>query len=1508
MAGIATFTATPLASGSAIRFDWTLDASLNASNTIDIRLYLDMSLVDNIIKEVEVIPLVDASGVLTTSYIVDELTNGQEYRVLLEVTAMVEGDLNVFSRHLTAIPSTRPNPVFIKVGQDLDSGFYLKLFSDAELTTPLVRNSVDDGFSPLTGAFVIISNSLTGTSVYLDNSGNRLYNTHITPIQLSASFGHHEVSVRVVNMNGSSKTSATANLVIGSSITAVNVVRVAEQIAIDPSANAANLNYRTARMVLAWNAPDYVGSPALAGYTIRRAVFDASGVLGAFATIKTAVVASHVNNLNYIPDASYSYIDGTVVAGETYVYDIVGYNANGSGEAAVYGDDLLNSYSFRAVAWPTIDTVTSVPGNLSSTISSTITGGFDPSANIEFAVNVAGKGITRSTNPVLITGLNNLQRYAYNVSGFAPSPNVDKVYATPQSVLFYTTPIEAPPSVVAFSGSALDASANPLDGKIQLSWELSDNVLNFVSNEYSISTRIFRKLASAPDASYTLVTDVASNSLLNSFVNSSLTNGTVYNYVVRTVYTNTEVGGELLGAMSAPITVKPFKTPTKPFIVNLLSKNSMSDLSYNYTDYAPNTSGSPIVGHRFTLLNMNNGRASTVLTELDLSVDVLDGFNITAKAGALADIFGNLNAGTKYALVIDSFVVENGVRHYSTPNGVALVTAATRSTVPAGLTNVTVSNVDASGVALSTTANNGVLRLSWSYPEGQDASGMTFRIVNGVTGATILTAINSLTQDVGGLSVGSEAAGGFKVLPMLGPLVAPLNTAERVTGTAIFIPAAVSSLTILGRNSTSIDFSFNGVTYHGGMNASNTIYLVELIRKQASPLIDVLVDQFEVNHASGSLSGNFSNMSTNSKYRIRITTKALNPMVEDGYISSAPPFILDDVVVYDAPQNIALFEAKPSDAAIVSKWQPILSLPAGLSFGEYELAIKLATASDLSYNTVVLGPQQTSVYTYTQLTNSPPVVVLANGTEYAVRMRTNYLDANNVTVRSGWSDALLVTPQTAPNQPQSLIYTLNSTGTGISLSWDYDVTPTHYSIVVESADSSNYHFEADHVSISSLTFDHVASKYIYSGVTGLVPGRNYKAMVYADFKTIVSSTVYYSSSSPAFVNVTTYETPSVPRNLRAIMMDEAFQPIWDLPSNTGGQGALLNYEIYLSTSTPDASGVFAPSVGATLQDLAGIGISGSSGIFRVSHAQMVAGIKFVTLTNFQRYSFTVKSIILNSGIVVAASGLASLDRLYPRARPSAPTIGYIIIQTPTQSNIQMVMNSDPSFNIDKYQLFRRIIDASSNLVISPYTLIAEKTFPALGFNTIAQGAERIWTVVDDNTVSSPFWLDGNKFQYKFVVYHNDDNINSASGTNGDDVLEVETSQIIKIFKPFVCGADGLPVSSGVMIADMSSNTLSFLVNKAGSPISSVNTVLLANEVVQVRSSPDVNTSVTELANGLVQKSVGNNGGTAANQVVRVTLNGINFATLDDALSVVGNAVGTTIAVWPSDGAFSNLSN
>lgn len=1502
MAGITSFTATPLAAGSAVRFNWTLDASLNATNVTDVRLYLDMSLSDNFIREVEVIPFVDASGNLITSYIVDELVNGQEYRVLLEVL-VAPG--SVFTHHLTIVPSTRPNPVFIKVGQDLDSGFYLKLFSDAELTTPLVRNSEDDGFSPLTGAFVIISNNLTGTSVYLDNSGNRLYNTHNIPVQLDASFGEHEVSVRVVNARGSSKTSATANLVIGSSITAVNVVRVAEQIAIDPSANA-TAPYNVARMVLAWNAPDYIGSPALTEYRISRAVFDGSGVLGPFSGLSTQPVANFVNALSYIHDASYSYVDGNVVAGNTYVYNIVGVNANGSGEAAVYGSNLLNTRSFRAVAWPTISTVTSVPGNLSSTISSTITGGFDPSANIEFAVNVSGKGEYRSANPVLITGLNNLQTYGYIVTGFAPSPNVNKVYATPQHTLLYTTPIEAPPSIVAFSGSAVDASANPLNGAVRLSWELSSNLFNFVSNEYSISTRIFRKLASAPDASYTLVTDVASNSLLNSFVNSSLTNGTVYNYVVRTVYYNPEVGGELLGAVSAPITVKPFNTPAKPSPISITSNNSMVDLSYNYTDSA-NISGSAIVGHRFVLLNMNNGRTSTALTGLDLSVDVLDGFNTVSKAGTLANIFGNLNPGTKYSLSLDSFVVENGVRHYSTRNGVALSQDSTMFTVPSGLTNVTVSNVDGSGVALSSSNINGTLRLSWSYPEGQDASGITFRIVHGVTGAIIQDAINSLTANVTGLSVGVAFASGFKVLPILNTVSAPLNTAQAVTGTPISIPAAVSSLTILGRNSTSIDFSFNGVTYHGGMDASKTKYLVELLRDPVGlETNEVFVDQFEMDHAVGSLSGNFSDLSTNFDYKIRITTKALNPMVEDGYISSIP-FTQPNILVYDAAQNIALFEAKPSNAAIVSKWQPILSVPAGLSFDAYRLAIKLAISNNAAYKSIDLATQQVSVYTFSNLLD-PSATSLSNGVEYSVRMQTVYTDANNAQVLSSWSPALLVTPQTAPPPPTNLNYTLNSTGTGITLSWDYNATPTHYSIVVESDSTSDYHFEADNVSISSLTFDNLTNKYMYAGVTGLVPGRNYLARVYAEFQTMVSSIVYYSSSDPDTITVTTYETPSVPRNLRAIVMDQAFQPIWDLPSNTGGQGALLNYEIYLSTGAPDASGVFTPSASATLQDLAGTPINGSSGIFRVSHAQMVAGIKFVTLTNFQRYSFTVKSIILNGGNVVAASGLASLDRLYPRAPPSPPTIGYSIIQTPTQSNIQMAMNSDPSFNIDKYQLFRRIIDTSSNLVISPYTLIAEKTFPALGFNTIAQGAERIWTVVDDNTVSSPFWLDGNKFQYKFVVYHNDDNINGASGTNGDDVLEVETSQIIKIFKPFVCGADGLPVSSGVMIADMSSNTLSFLVNKAGSSISSVNTVLLANEVVQVRSSPDVNTSVTELANGLVQKSVGNNGGTAANQVVRVTLNGINFATLDDALSVVGNAVGTTIAVWPSDGAFSNLSN
>lgn len=1496
MAGITSFTATALDVGSALRFNWTLDASLNASNTTDIRLYLDMSLVDNVIQEVEVIPLADASGVLTTSYTVDGLINGQQYRVLLEVSTMdASNNVVVYSSHLKAIPSTKPNKVFIKVGQDSDNGFYLELYSDAALTTKLVPNSVDDGFSPLTGAYVVISNDLSGNSVYLDNSGNRLYTDRI---QMTAPFGQHEVNVRVVNIHGSSKTSATANLTIGSSITAVNVVNVAEHIALDPAASGYDEEYLVPAMILAWNAPNYTGSPQLTQYVIQRAPV-VSGVIGLFADIAT-VDSTNSNSLSYI-NAGFSYRDYSIVVGSSYAYNIVGKNVNGRGANAVYADDsLLKSAIFRAVAWPLITSVNSVPGNGSSVISSTMNGGFI-SAGVEFEVNADGMDSVRSANPVTLTGLTNLTQYSYMVTGYAPSPNVEgKVYATPASPPYTTTPIESPPSVVSFSGTALDADANPMDGTVKLYWQLSSNVATFQVN-YTVNTYIYRKESASPDASYTLIHTLGANNVLH--YDNGLVNGTNYSYYIRTGYYNSETASNLYGSPSSPVSVKPFATPAKPSFVDILSNNSSTDLSYTFLDDT-NISGSTIVGHRFTLFNMNNGRTSTAITDADLVMDVNDGYHPSVnKLGNLFSIFNvNLNPGTLYELALDSYVIENGVKYYSTPNGVELVTQAYNYTVPSGLTNVVATNVDALGHTLSTNSTNGgVIRLSWDYPDGQDASNVSFRVVNANTGGLIATVNNdTLHADITGLSVGISTIN-YKVLailPTIPPSVAPLATAQSVSGIPVFKPNAVSGITIIDRDSGSIDFSFNGVTYHGGMDSSGTIYLVELYDYDT----DTLVGSFEMGHAAGSLLGNFNEL-TPGVYQIHITTKALNPMVANEYISS-DIFASSRIAIYDAAENVTLFEAKPSDAKIVAKWAPVLSLPSGLNFIGYQLAIKMSGSPDASYHFIDIVNVGTSVYTLADLLDLlDPPTSLANNIEYAVRIRVNYEDLDEAGVFSPWSTALLVTPKLAPSTPTGLEYTLNSVGTIAYLAWNIVDTgatvPSHYSIVVDSGDAYSFHFEVDNVSVNDLSYNN--TKHIYP-VTGLTPGRIYNAKVYAEFKTIVSEAVYYTSSDPAEMVVNAFESPSVPLNLTASMGDTQFIPKWSLPTNTGGQYTNLKYEIYLST--PDASGNY-PVVESLLSTLTNTPIVGTSFKYIVTHSQMVSGLKFTGLTNItQQYAYVVRAVILNDAdAIVASSPTAALDRLYARPPPSNPVVTPTLVTTATKSNIQVVVTSDLSFNLTKYELYRKIKAATGTSDLTSFELIAEKTF-------VDQSEDRTWTVIDDNTVSSPFWLDSHRFYYKAVAHYNDDNINPNSGANGDEILETISDGIVKKSKPFICGVDGLPVSPSVMTADTSANTLTFLVNMSGGAINSVNAVLLADANVEVRSGSPGNEGivVSQRTNAIVQNSVGNNGGTAKNQVVEIKLSLLDFATLDDALAVVGNAIGTAIAIWPSDGAFSDLRN
>lgn len=1523
MAAITSFQAKTLKGGEGLRFQWDFSADLISHTTPnmckEIYLYLNKQvLTDGVVRQVQVIPLL-TGGVLTTTFDVSGLEIGTTYVAQIEVTVETPAGIQVYTKSATGKTSTIPPKPKIIVGQNRDSGFYVQLTNSSSALIAPQKNSSYDGYSPLTGLYVVYADGTQMYTKYIDASGDELYTEKL---QVAAPFEDYEIAVSIANDNGRSELSDSQVETVDTSIRGPKVVHIVEEMAMDPSASAtySSGKYTNPRMLLAWNAPENLGNPELDKYRIMRSIVT-NGVTGNFTQVGSdlplADVIAYKTDLSYNVDASYVYIDTSVNEGMTYKYNILGVNTNGVGlDAIIAGtlSDLVKDKTVRAVTWPSVNSFETSPGNSRSDIDVSMNGGFlDSDVRHTYDISyssVAGSGLdSAKSKPLSLTGLTNNVPYKLQVRGNMVSPNVvNKTYTSDYSTSKDTTPINVLPPVENLTATPLDASGNnPLNGKVTISWTNPTDVSSFSGIQY----RVERKLFDDVDPSY--VFDISAALVAGSNVSldrPSLTNGTKYTYRVITSFYNDEVQKDY-ESVAQTVSVMPFNNPEKPASVVLTSINSTSDLSFSLLDFSSNMNwGVPIVGHRYTLYNRNNGGE----VQVGQPVDVEDSsFVLVPKRALLSTLFGSLNAGTRYALDVQSFIKVNGVKHYSTKIGTNVVVSSLPNnwTKPSGITNITVTNVDNSKMPLSTGsgATDGKIRLSWEYPESQDASSMTFRVINKVFNTFVSGAnLAARTFDITGISVGTLSQT-FFVRSILNEAVSAIvsDAGKDVNGTPIYYPDKVSSVTVDVSNSTTVNYKFNGVAYHGGMVAANTQYYVELLEG-----INVKADA-TINHATGLLSGSFSGLVAGTSYTIRVTTNALNPMVAGQYIDSETSETSANFTPYDLPINVTGFEVNPADRAIVVKWVPIVNVPAGLTFDSYTIEHKRSSDPDASYSSVNISPQTLSVYSITGLTNS---------LTYDVRIKTNFKDTLDVVQSSNYATKLQAVPNVSPATPNGLQFQLDSTGAGGTIFWDIPSptaipVPTHYSIVIEGS-GNNYFFELDHIQISDPRFTVDGSKLKYTLASGLLLGNNYVIRLYSEVEKTLLNTVYYSSSTPNEYSFQSYKSADAPlvTSIRAKLGNESIQVEWDLPSNTGGQGNSLEYIVYLS-KTVDASTNPIKLAGLQLVDKDNNTITptaAGSNQYRLTSLGGKTPLQRLPLTftnaagqtsivNKVEHKFYVCSIFTISSTDYP-SAVVTKDKLYPRPSPVDPTMTAVVIDN---SGIQLNISSDASFNLEGYKLYRQIqpIDGS----FAAATLIDEQVYTSI---TGAAGSVRPWSVFDTKirAPTNTNWLEGNTIRYYVEATYNDNNINPQSGTNGDEIRTSTTYDRKPLATIFPCDISGNPLTPAkvaLMSEPDASNNLYYYVNKAGSDLNSVDAVILdaSNVVVMRWSGTDTvvgGITVTPVTNAQIP------GVTAKKQVAKVRINLTNDIkdNLSDIIAVNANSTGSCVAIYPQNGVFSNL--
>ena len=1489
----------------------------------------------------------------------------------------------------TGKPSTPPPQPRFSIEQLTDDGFAIKLATDVNASVSPVKNTIHDGFSDFTGVFVVFSEGTKFRTVYIDASGRDLYNDKLS---VDASYGTYEIAVSTANINGRSILSPAKKFKVDTSIRPVNVVRIVEKMAIDPSASpyvagSTNSSYDTsANILLTWNAPLYAGIPPLIGYTIIRTEWnlDSSGidVSSNVTTIKSDTSANLVNAISYVTDSSYSYEDviGPSHLGVRFTYNIVGYNSVGNGEDGIFVNSNTKTKltKIRAVRWPSVPDFKTTPSDGQSIVNIDVSGGYDLSLNYVCDVSYNGliNGFTNvkrdisGNNPLTITGLTNNEKYRLQARGIMSSPNMAlKTYTSNYHNVKETTPINNIPPISDLSASNVDFSNNGLDGSIKLSWKNPTNISSFSGINYVIE----KKIASSPDDSYSFDSSaiVQDDGSVNVTVNS-LMNGSNYSFRVYTQYNNTETQSDIQSSKS-DVTKMPFKNPTKSSDVSLNSINSFSDLSYSFLDLSNNGSGLPTLGHRYTLYNINNGGSEKVV-----QFDSADGsFNVSAKRGLLSTLFtglltdNKLNPGTRYALDVEPYINVEGSKQYANKfrdasGNVDLDVASLPGimwTRPTGINSLVIKNVDASGVPLSTdSTNGGVLQLNWAYPIGQDASNMSFHIYNTITSNVTLDPSNqNLTNNyftLNNLTVGVPFE--VRVLTQLNAtngvssitsqqLNGETATYIDVSGTPVYHPDKVQNVNIQTSNGNKIDVSFNTVSIANGLDSLRySVQLYDISFNNGA--VDVNVDPVAVGSpvilptpSSGNVvtTSYTSNVAPGKVYRAVVTTQGLNTMTKN-YVDSSGNSESINIATYNNPVNVTLFEVKPSDAAIVSKWSPIDYEATGLKFDMYQVERKLGSSPDGSFNRSSLADINESTLALSTVDGAN----MNNNVAIDTRIRTAYKNVLNEDVYSEYATKITVTPVSKPAAPTDISVSMNSTGTGATIKWNKASSVSSYSIVIEGSGNTLYHFEADSIALSSLTTyseDNTKWQYVIPASDHpLTPGGNYRVKIFSE---ILTSGTVYTSSDAAVYDFQAYQTPDAPVNIKAVMANQSISLSWDLPTNTGGQGNDLKFKVYLSNGTKDASGNYnILQVGSIVaQDVSNSTLTASTinGAHSAYYNIDASGlqpikrlpIKFTNLTNLTQYVAVIKSYFTIESSN-QESDWVSVTNLYPRPAPNQPTVVPLLLDPSggTRGSIQLTISSDASFNLSKYELYRTIYDASNTSVkLVDSQLISTKPYNlGTGDNNVSPDAGTIkrWVVTDNNmndvplsngqtrNFNSPYWLNGNQFEYVVKAYYNDNNLAPQSGSEGDVISDSTEASITPNALPYPCLSTG--VATGMKAAIMTrdaSNVFTYLVNKNGSNINSVNVLGLdaSNVFVLTRQNGnfDLSNALVDASNGIAQHLRNNvlvNDSTAPNQVVeiKVKLSSSNADNLSDLLAISANERGTGIAIWPADGQFSTI--
>lgn len=729
---------------------WTNDSSLNPSNVLSMSLVYTTTEANSSFQTIVLQPTL--SNAVLNQYLLANFPSGFTYQMSLQIASTddnLSGASNVVEFSVVSVPS---KPVFRVTAGDQLLFFTLLNASQLPITLADVETAFD-GFEDLNKIEVSLSDktakTATNVSLLADpsnnfyrNGGFSLDTSLFTNLQ-----NDHTYSVALTYFNS-----------IGKSVISDTKFFTPSQLPIDMDTAAVetiNVNKNGSGATVFWNAP----SNALTGiqsiskvvsYSVWRAVVDASGVAGVASRILTdkAVDASGNNSdiqardasLNYIPSVfdsvSYKYIwaDTSAQNGIKYRYYLTAKNQYGSStikDSSSYADVLVGGLPGSPIVTSTpgdrqlklkVDTTNGQLNGLTSTgkvyvklYAASQMGLSDASQNALHGYDWAQMTLDASSCVTLVglsSALNNGTRYGASVK-IETQSNVlpaSKYVSAAGALVNHSSPYKAPAVPTGLAISPLDASGNPLNGKLNLSWNNQTYLaVNGFGPDASVNFVITRH--EGLDGSGNEINSVEfspSPATKNSHQDTGLVNDKVYYYALKARVPNVELSRDIESVESTPEVVSaPFSKPAS--VTGLAADCSgNADIFVDWTNIADASANYE--------LKLSRGNVVVAL------------YPVTSRV-VLSSALNNFVLGAEYTIEVRSVISRIGQLFYSN----AVATTAIPFLTPGAVQDLQVS------------VSSQQIFAVWEKPLNMDASGV-------VTGVKI-TGYDIVLQNAFGIDI-----------------------------------------------------------------------------------------------------------------------------------------------------------------------------------------------------------------------------------------------------------------------------------------------------------------------------------------------------------------------------------------------------------------------------------------------------------------------------------------------------------------------------------------------------------------------------------------------------------------------------------------------------------------------------------------------------------------------------------------------------------------------------------